>query len=298
MEPLILNPIYKEKVWGSNELLQKFNKTLEKGKIGESWNFVLDDNNSSKFQDLKGDIKELFLNQSICRKVFGSKVSKTKHIPFLIKTLFVNDRISLQVHPNNRFAQINENELGKNEVWYILYADEDSYVNIGFKYPMNKRKIKKLLEKNEIMHYVKKIKVRAGDIINIPAGTVHSVFGKAIIYEVQQNSNITYRLYDWHERNLEIEKALKVIKNKNVIVRTKMSGRLIKTKDFTIERINVFGRKEMKSRNRLQVITIIEGEGSLVTSKDIKLNKGMTILIPAELKKYVILGNISMLITN
>lgn len=298
MKPLIINSIYKEKIWGSNKLLQEFCNATEEKKIGETWNLVLDNNDISSFQDFNLDIKKIFLNKDICKKVLGNKMAENKKFPLLIKTLFINDKISLQVHPNNKFAQIDGNDFGKNEVWYVLYADEDAYANIGFKHKISKKQVRKFLEEDKIMKYLKKVKIKAGDVINIPAGTVHSISGKAILYEVQQNSNITYRLYDWYGRSLEIDKALKVLKNKNVTVKNKESGRLIKTKDFTIYRINVLGKKEIKNKNQMEIVTVIEGEGTLVAGKNIELHKGMTILIPASIKKYIIVGRLSLLITS
>lgn len=298
MEPLIINPIYKEKIWGSKELLQDFYNVSEKEKIGESWNFALNDDDISTFRDFDMNIKNILSNENVSKKYLGNKIFKNKQIPFLIKTLFVNDRISLQVHPNNKFARKYENSLGKNEVWYVLYADDNSYAHIGFKWNIGKERVKKLLEENKIMNYLKKIKVKTGDIIRIPAGTVHDISGKVILYEIQQNSNITYRLKDWHGRELDIDKALKVLKYKNATVKNKRSGRLIKTKNFALDRINISGEKEIRSKGKMEVITVIEGEGTLISNKNIKLHKGMTILIPADLKRYTILGNISMLITH
>lgn len=297
MEPLIINPIYKEKIWGSKELLQDFYNVSKKEKIGESWNFALNDDDISTFQDFDMNIKNILLNENVCKKYFGNKISKNKQIPFLIKTLFVNDRISLQVHPNNKFAKKYENSLGKNEVWYVLYADDNSYVHLGFKWNIGKERVNKLLEENKIMNYLKKIKVKTGDIIRIPAGTVHAISGKVILYEVQQNSNITYRLHDWYGRELDIDKALKVLKHKNSTIKNKTSGRLIKTKNFTLDRINISGEKKIKTKGKMEVITVIKGEGTLISNKNIKLYKGMTILIPSDLKIYTVLGNISILIT-
>lgn len=226
MEPLIINPNYKEKIWGSNELLQKFYNVTEKEQIGELWNFVMNNDDISTFQNLNMNIKNIFSNEDVCKKYLGNKISKNKKMPFLIKTLFVNDRISLQVHPDNKFAKKYENSLGKNEVWYVLYADNDSYAHIGFKWNISKERIRKLLEDNKIMNYLKKIKVKTGDIIRIPTGTVHTISGKVILYEVQQNSNITYRLHDWYGRELDIDKALKVLKHKNATVKNKKKRKI------------------------------------------------------------------------
>ena len=298
MEPLIINPIYKEKIWGSKELLQEFYNVTEKEKIGESLNFALNNDDISTFQGFNVNIRNIISNENVCKEYFGNKISKNKQIPFLIKTLFVNGRISLQVHPNSKFAKKYENSLGKNEVWYVLYADDNSYAYIGFKWNIGKERVKKLIEENKIMNYLKKIKVKTGDIISIPAGTVHAISGKVILYEVQQNSNITYRLYDWYGRKLDIDKVLKVLKNKKATVKNKRSGRLIKTKDFTLDRINISRKKEIISRGKMEIVTVIEGEGRLISRNSIKLYKGMTIFIPAKLKRYTIIGNISMLITH
>lgn len=290
MKPLILNPIYKEKTWGKN----KFLGIKKECRIGESWELFFYQNNVSNFKNSQLNMKDIFIN----KKVLGSKYIRYKTFPFFIKTLFIDGEISLQVHPNNKFAKRYEDDLGKNEVWYILYADKDTYANIGLKKSLSKKQLEETIRNGKIINYLKKVKIKAGDIINIPAGTIHSISGKAIIYEVQQNSNVTYRIKDNNGRNLDTEKAISVFKNNNIKIKNKEKGRLIRTKYFKISKVKIANQQKFKTNGKFAIITVVTGEGKIIANQEIKIKKGMTILIPASLGKYTISGNLEILVTN
>jgi len=298
MKPLILNPIYKEKPWGKNEFLQQVKGIKKDYKIGESWEVFVNQNNECSFENSNMNMNYILMNKKVCKKVLGNKYTRYKTFPFFIKTLFIDGEISLQVHPNNKFAKKYENDLGKDEVWYILYADENTYVNIGLRKSLSKKELEKNIRNGEIIKYLRKVKIKAGDIINIPAGTIHSILGKAIIYEVQQNSNITYRIHDNNGRNLDIEKAIHVFKNNSIKIRNREDGRLIKTKHFKINKLKITNQQKFKTNRKFTIITVVAGEGKIISKQEIKIKRGMTILIPAALGSYTILGNLDILETN
>ncbi len=297
MKPLILKPIYKEKPWGNEKLLQQFKGVEKNNKIGESWEIILDENSISNFKNLTINMRDIFLNKKLCEKVFGNKYTNYKRFPILIKTLFINGKISLQVHPDNKCAKKYENDYGKNETWYVLYADNNTYANIGLKNILSKKKLQGLIDKNMIINYLNNKKIKTGDIINIPAGTIHSVSGKAVLYEIQQNSNTTYRICDSNKRDLNIEKAVNAFKNNYIKVRHKENGTLIKTKYFKLKKIKIINKKQFKTYGKFAVITVINGVGNIISDQNIKIQKGMTILIPACLSSYIISGNLELLIT-
>ena len=148
-----------------------------------------------------------------------------------------------------------------------------------------------------IINYLNKKKIKTGDIINIPAGTIHSVSGKAVLYEIQQNSNTTYRICDSNKRDLNIEKAVNAFKNNYIKARHKENGTLIKTKYFKLKKIKIINKKQFKTYGKFAVITVINGVGNIISDQNIKIQKGMTILIPACLSSYIISGNLELLIT-
>ena len=298
MEPLVLKPIYKEKPWGSKKILKQVKGESREEKIGESWEIALDENNINNFENINLNMKDIFLDKKMRKNIFGKKYINYEKLPILIKTLFIDGKLSLQIHPNNKFAKKNENDLGKNETWYVLYADENTYVNIGLKKKISKKKLENLIKENKIANYLKKVKIKPGDIINILPGTIHSVCGKAVLYEVQQNSNVTYRIYDSNGRKLDIEKAINVFKNNNINVKNKKQGILIKNKYYKLKRIKIIGKQKLKTHGSFAVIKVLEGNGKIISNKNTEINKGMTILIPASLKNYIISGNVDLLITN
>lgn len=184
MKPYKANPVIVERVWGGNKLCE-YNKNIGKGTIGESWE--------------TGPIGE--------------------NIPVLIKFIDARETLSVQVHPNDEFALKVENaQNGKSEAWIVLECEEESFIIYGFNRNVRKDEIGSLLENGLFSKVLNYVKVRKGDCIFVPAGTVHSI-GKGILaYEVQQPSDLTYRIYDWNRtdsqgkgRELHIDKAAEAI---------------------------------------------------------------------------------------
>ncbi len=298
MGPLIIKPIYLEKPWGNSLLLYKFKEMYTDSNVGEVIEFVLDENNKSNILNKDINMDTILKDKKLCKRIFGKSFFLYKNFPILIKTLFINGEISLQVHPDNRYARKHEKSFGKNEMWYVLYADENTYAKIGLKCKLNKNALKKIIDEEDITKYLKVVKIKSGDIINIPAGTIHSVTGKAILYEVQQNSNITYRIKDNNNRNLHIEKAIAAFKNNYINVKHKEVGTLIKNNFFKVKKVNIYGKKKIKTFNKCTIITVANGMGKIISASNIEIRKGMTLLIPAYINSYSIEGNLELLLTS
>lgn len=184
MRPYKTNPVLVERIWGGNKLYA-YNKNTGDTAIGESW----------ETGSLEGDA------------------------PVLIKLIDARETLSIQVHPDDEFSKKVENAgNGKSEAWVILECDEDSYIVYGFKRPVQKEEFRNLLEKGLVTEVLNYVEVRKGDCIYIPAGTVHSLGRGILAYEVQQPSDLTYRIYDWdrvdsqgRKRELHIDKAVEAI---------------------------------------------------------------------------------------
>lgn len=184
MKPYKTNPLIVERPWGGRKL-QKYNKEIRKDAVGESW----------ETGPLGGDV------------------------PVLIKLIDAKETLSVQVHPNDEFALKVENERnGKSEAWIVLESEEDSFIIYGFNREVKKNELRSLLKEGLISDILNYVKVRKGDCIFIPAGTVHSIGNGILAYEVQQPSDLTYRIYDWDRtdsrgkgRELHIDKAVEAI---------------------------------------------------------------------------------------
>ena len=176
---LKLEPFYSEKVCGYEE-----------------WTLSTHRNGHSKIKNSDTDLIDYIKEE----------------LPILNKIIKANDTLSVQVHPDDEFSRKYENDNGKTECWYILEAEENSTLVCGIKDGHNKESLAEVIEKGEIEKHLEKISVKPGDMIYIPSGTVHAIECGLKLIEVQQSSDVTYRMYDWgRDREMHIEKSLQVI---------------------------------------------------------------------------------------
>ena len=213
---VFLEPVFCERIWGGRNL-EKFNFSIPQGNIGEAWVIAAHDNGSSKITN--GSLVGLTLKEAYEKHptLFTEKVYDK--FPLLIKILDASDNLSVQVHPEDDYAKVNENgELGKTECWYVLDAKEDAKLVYGHSAKTHGEFNSRIdnVEWNEL--FIEE-KVKVGDFFYIPAGTLHAIGEGILIYEVQQNSDTTYRVYDYdrvdkdgNKRELHIEKTKDVTK--------------------------------------------------------------------------------------
>lgn len=234
-------------------------------------------------------------------KIVGEDTSLIEHIkeelPILNKIIQANDTLSVQVHPDDEFSRLHENDNGKTECWYILEAKEDASLICGIKEGHDKESLAEIIEKGEIEYYLEKISVKPGDMIYIPSGTVHAIEGGLKLIEVQQSSDITYRIYDWgRDREMHIEKAIQVIdyegKNKGGKIENFTK---LETPYFTVEKVSVESEYRCKVEEDFHSYTVIKGNGKIINEGQIlNLEKEETIYIPKGVD-YRIQGNIELL---
>lgn len=248
------------------------------------------------------EILELYKGEFLGHDIYQETGNK---FPLLIKYLDINDKLSIQVHPNNQYAMEKENDLGKTECWYIMDASEDAELILGVAKGINKFEFIKKTKNNDFSELFNKIKVKKGDFIFIPPGVVHATLnGRVLICEVQQNSDTTYRIYDFDrlengkKRELHLEKAYETIdfdyvydKNRSCITKKYENlemKELIKCKYFSVELIELNGEFYETHKNFL-VFSILEGQGKLWISDKvyIRINKGDTYFLPANCKVKV-----------
>ncbi|MGV8145465.1 MAG: type I phosphomannose isomerase catalytic subunit [Alkaliphilus sp.] len=212
--PLKLKKVFKERVWGGQYLRDS------KTPIGESWEICDHEEGVSIVTSgaLEGEtITELMKRHQ--EALLGiNNVVKNMRFPLLIKFIDANDKLSVQVHPKDDYAYKHENEPGKTEMWYIISAKPGARLVYGLKKHITKEIFKKAIDNNRIEETLNEVEVKKGDVFFIPAGMVHAIGEGIVIAEIQQNSNTTYRVYDWDRvgldgkpRELHIEKALDVI---------------------------------------------------------------------------------------
>ena len=258
-----LIPPLKEYIW-AGENLKKYKKT-ELGKISES----------RELSFLKGDeTKLIYDNQEITISEFIEKEEIKKYINSKLKNLLVklidsSQSLSIQVHPSDEYALKYENSLGKTEMWIILEAEENSYINLGFNKDVSKSNFPELIKDDSILKCLNKIYVKPGDVYLIKPGTIHAI-GKGItLLEIQESSKLTYRVYDFNrvdnsgnKRELHVDKAMDVLNFSRLEVKNLKEEKEIKTEYFVVKGDVVNEEKEVEI-SKASIITVIDGEGKI-----------------------------------
>jgi mannose-6-phosphate isomerase len=241
-------------------------------------------------------------------KALLGKNNNGEQFPLLVKLINSKDKLSVQVHPNDEYAKKYENEFGKTEAWYVVDAKPGSFLIVGTK-DCNKEIFKKAIEEGNTEDYLNKIEVKKGDSFLINSGLVHAICEGVIIAEIQQNSDITYRIYDYgRPREIHVDKSLEVIDFDLKAINSSSKeleifdgydkGVLCKSDYFTIEKYIVSKEVEEDSnKDKFFIFTCVDGEGEIISGNDFKekIYKGDSILIPATLGKYIIKGNVTLL---
>ena len=291
MELVKLKPAVKDYIWGGN-YFQKFNKGLGLARVSECWELSLRDNDSSIIASGKDEGK--LLNQVITNKDIGPVMERFPYFPLLIKLIDAKENLSVQVHPSDEYALKYENSFGKSEMWHIISADECSGLYVGLNKDYQKQDIEKALKEGTILDCLNFFKVKPGDTFIINPGTIHAI-GKGVrLIEIQQNSNLTYRLYDYnrvdqygHPRELHIKKALEVINYHRYQMVKSGSSLLADNQYFTVKEISFENELEISANEKSFIsFTFLEGDG---TVNDISFTQYDTFFLPYQ-KKCVIKG--------
>lgn len=312
MYPLKFKKTLVKKVWGGRKFNTILNMTLPDDNLyGESWEVSSYKGGLSYIENGEYAGKTLIevieskkaeiLGREICEKFKGE-------FPLLIKYLDINDRLSVQVHPSDEYALRVEGEFGKSECWYVMEASEDATLILGIKDGVTKQQFKEKVDKKDFDNLFNTVKVKKGDFINLLPGVVHATLeGSILICEVQQNSDTTYRIYDFDRlvdgklRELHIDKALDVIDFDKKVEITSSANRqkirlvgaekeeLVRGKYFNVDKYIVDGVFEDETNENFKILSILDGSGEILCNDiSYSINKGDTYLIPARLKTQIV----------
>lgn len=305
---LEFDEIAKEVIWGGNFLSAVYSKPFDKNKIiGESWEIcdLPNDNNIVSNGKLKGQTLSYLVNE-YREKLLGTKF-KENYFPLLVKLIDSKDKLSIQVHPDEEYANKRHNKHGKNEMWYVMETYGEAKLLIGLKENVSSEDLKKAVNNNQnIENMFNYFDVKKGDAFYIPSGCIHAILGNIVIAEIQTPSDITYRLYDWNRtdkngnyRELHIEDAFNAVKDINSYDLKSKKENKIKNDNLEINTIfknEYFTAEEYIINNNFssstieesfEIIIILEGKGIIESDYNrIVLNIGKTVLIPADLGVY------------
>ena len=309
--PIKFTPILKETIWGGKKLSELLHKESNSNNIGESWEISGVKNNISLVNNhvFKGkaltDLIETYKDDLVGHFIY-QKFGNT--FPLLFKFIDANDDLSIQLHPNDAIASKRHNSFGKTEMWYVVDADKGAKLYVGFDKEYSKEEYLEKFNNGEILEMVNEIEVEKGDVFFIETGTVHAIGKGVLVAEIQQTSDITYRIFDWNRtdnegnsRELHTEQALDAfdfsktklekIKYENTLNQTET---LVECEYFKTNKLTVKGelKKDISSLKSFIVYMCVEGEGiiSVNGQKEI-ITKGETILIPAVVEEIEFEGS-------
>lgn len=311
MKPLIIKPAFKDYIWGGTRLKTKFGKKAPTETVAESWELSCHKDGLSIISGGEYDGKPLKSYLDKNRAALGT-ANKGGELPILIKLIDAADNLSVQVHPNNKQAALWENQNGKTEMWYVIDADKDSSIIYGVKNDISKDELKEAIQNNTVTNLLDSVPSKPGDVFFVEAGTIHAIGKGNLIAEIQQNSNVTYRLYDYDRRGkdgkpreLHIDKGIKAARTERTAVRktplcsdgTRLLG---SCEYFQVRELDVKEEKTLTVHDEsYQALMTVSGSVRVVCGDfDETLPAGTTVFMPAGLGDYTVSGNGTMLITS
>lgn len=311
--PLQFKPILKERIWGGTKLKDCLNKPITSDITGESWEISTVENDVSVIEN--GLFEGKLLTELITefpKEILGTKVYEQfgDQFPLLFKFLDAREDLSIQVHPNDELAKKRHNSFGKTEMWYVMQADDDASLIVGFKEKSSKDECLQNLNNKTLLNILDTRKVKKGDVFFLETGTVHAIGSGTLIAEIQQTSDITYRLYDFDRvdasgktRELHVDLALDAI-NYNVVNTEKqyskkenVSNEIVDCPYFTTNFLPLKDTISIsKSNNSFTVYMCVDGDFTMIVNGDsYHYGKGKTVLVPAAITSFQLSGEASIL---
>ena len=291
--------------------MKEFGKAFAGERLAETWELSCHPDGPSIVEN--GPYAGSTLNEYILmegRKVTGTKNCQYEQFPILIKFIDAREDLSIQVHPGDSFALEHEGQYGKTEMWYIVDCEEGASLYYGFSREVSAEEFAQRIENKTLLEVLNKVEVQKGDVLFIEPGTIHAIGAGNVIAEIQQNSNVTYRVYDYgrkgtdgKERDLHIEKALQGTNRIPILKRKSFEPHIVSCEYFTVDKIvldgqfvkRIFGETD---RTSFASLLVLEGEGEVRAAEErVAFRKGDSVLITADTGAYELEGNFEALLT-
>lgn len=319
MKAIKLNPAFKDYLWGGTKLRDEYGKKCDLDKVAESWELSCHKDGCSVVAD--GEYAGLTLPQYIekaGKAVLGTDCEKFEYFPILIKLIDAKQNLSVQVHPDNDYAMRVEGEYGKTEMWYVVDCEPGAGLLYGFKHEISKEEFRRRIEDNTLLEVTNRVEVHPGDVFFIEAGTLHAIGEGILIAEIQQNSNTTYRVYDYGRvgadgkpRQLHIEKAIDVTR---LAPATRPCGRpqakpeafdggsvlpLASCDYFTVKEMEVTSHAAlMADEKSFHSLLLLDGSLTLsMGGEKLEMKKGASVFVPAGSGNYTLTGKGRLILT-
>jgi mannose-6-phosphate isomerase len=311
-QPLFLKPVFQERIWGGTALKNSFGYAIPSEHTGECWAISGHPNGPSIVENGPYAGKSLIELWEQNRELFGNYESKV--FPLLTKILDANSDLSVQVHPDDVYAAEHENgELGKTECWYIIDCKEDAEIIYGH-HAQTKAEFEEMVVRGEWDSLLRRIPIQPGDFFYLPSGMIHALCEGTLVLETQQNSDTTYRVYDYdrtdqdgNKRELHLEKALEVSTIPHQGAQTQTSHASIDGVDittfveseyFTVLKLDIEGQAIIPMERDFLIMSVIDGTGSLKTDGETyQLNKGNHFIVPHGSADLHFTGNMRIIVS-
>lgn len=317
MDILRLSPVGKDYLWGGTRLRDEYGKKIDITPLAETWECSVHPDGPSVISN--GQYKGRTLTEvlKVHPEYLGTKVNDGE-LPVLVKFIDAKQDLSVQVHPDDEYARMYEHQNGKTEMWYIIDAEERASLIYGFRHKVTAEILKNAVETGTLDKHLQKVPVHKGDLFFVPAGIVHGIGAGILLAEIQESSNVTYRVYDYNridkngkKRELHFDKAVQVM-NMNEEADMRQKSRIVKyyagcsrelicrCKYFEVERIQVTkGFSFSVLDESFQVLMCLKGDGEIATMdpnrKPVRFCKGDTIFLPAKIGRCQVLGEATLL---
>jgi mannose-6-phosphate isomerase len=310
--PLLFSPMYHQRIWGGNRLRTLFGYPIPSEQTGEAW--VISDHPKGRTTIRNGVYRGKTISELLAEQPDWFAPKRPDRFPLLVKLWAANDSLSVQVHPDDRFAHVHENgELGKAECWYVVHAEPGAEIVYGHT-ARTREELAEMVKASRWDDLLVRVQVRTGDFFYIPHGTLHALGKGIVVLEIQQNSDATYRAYDYdrvdqsgRKRELHIDKVLQVtnVPNKPAQIRAKTAGsrflqvnHYLDSPFFTVEKWTLHGSREEESGDRFSLVSVLAGSALLEWSGgELTVKKGDHLLLPRTLGRYRLAGDMEAIVS-
>ena len=311
MSILKLSSIGKDYLWGGTRLIKEYGKNFNLDKLAETWELSCHPDGLCTIAEgeFAGKTLREYLN-AVGNKVLGTKCQQMEQFPLLIKFIDAKSDLSIQVHPSDEYALKHEGQYGKTEMWYIMDCQPGAFIYYGFKETITNEEFAERIQNKTLLEVLNKVEVKKGDVFFIEPGTIHAIGGGNLIAEIQQNSNVTYRVYDYgrvgadgKERELHIDKAKAVTKCTPPKRDYDFGSHLVSCDYFTVDKFTLDGKSTKKMSGTVDntsfaSVLVLDGKGTIRAGAEaVEVKKGDSIFMEAGTGKFEVEGELEMLIT-
>ena len=313
-EPIFLEPVFKERIWGGTKLRDLFGYDIPSDHTGECWAVSAHPNGQSTVAN--GACKGMPLGKLWAehKELFGTAAERSEVFPLLTKVLDASQDLSVQVHPDDEYARAHENgELGKTECWYVLAAEPGAEIIYGHT-AKSRKELEAMIREGRWNELLSRVQVKPGDFFYVPSGTIHALGAGIVVLETQQSSDTTYRVYDYdrtdaegNKRELHLEQAIRVTTVPHVDAETSYKVEqagdaaittYVSNDFFTVQKLVLDGSLTVESRETFRICSVIAGSGSLhVGGQEYALGMGQHFIIPADSGSLRFAGRMELIVS-